>query len=278
MNLVGKIFAVIIPFAATIFMAFAIAVYATHKNWKEAVEKPETGFKAQIEKKKQELADLEKTRDLLAETLSKETTEKRQAIAKEETYRAAAEEKITRLTQERDELDKKQQEAIAAMAATQQNLDKLTTEVEGLRTNIRETQADRDKQFAQVVSLTDQMHQAMNATTRLKERNQQLAQDNAQLKHLAFVKGISLDPSDTPPPLRGKVLAVNQQDMLEVSLGSDDGLHEGNTLEVYRGNNYLGRMRVMKTDSDRAVGKIIPDFKKGTIQKGDDVATRFKVG
>ena len=40
----------------------------------------------------------------------------------------------------------------------------------------------------------------------------------------------------------------------------------------------LGRVEVLHASPDRSVGKILPGFKKGTIQKDDDVATRFKVG
>jgi hypothetical protein len=91
--------------------------------------------------------------------------------------------------------------------------------------------------------------------------------------------GLSKDtPVDgIPPQVRGKVLAINQNNMIEISLGSDDGLRAGHTLEIFRASNYLGRVEVLSTSTDRAVGKIIPGFKKGAIQKGDDVATRFKV-
>ena len=37
MNLVGKIFVVLILVMSVLFMAFAMAVYATHKNWREVV-------------------------------------------------------------------------------------------------------------------------------------------------------------------------------------------------------------------------------------------------
>ena len=37
MNLVGKIFVVLILILSVLFMAFAMAVYATHKNWREVV-------------------------------------------------------------------------------------------------------------------------------------------------------------------------------------------------------------------------------------------------
>ena len=37
MNLVGKIFVVLILVMSVLFMAFAMAVYATHRNWREVV-------------------------------------------------------------------------------------------------------------------------------------------------------------------------------------------------------------------------------------------------
>ena len=46
-----------------------------------------------------------------------------------------------------------------------------------------------------------------------------------------------------PPEMRGKVLAVNRDNMIEVSLGSDDGLRAGHTVEVYRGQQVLGPRR-----------------------------------
>ncbi len=163
------------------------------------------------------------------------------------------------------------------MTAGQSNLDKATKEVEGLRKEIRDSQNDRDKQFEQVVKLTDQVHQVEGEIIRLKEREGQIATQLATARNLLSRHSIPMSETDVPPPLRGKVLAVNQNDLLEVSLGSDDGLRTGNTLEVYRGTSYLGRVQVLTTQSDRSVAKILSDFKKGVIQKGDNVATRFKV-
>ena len=40
MNLVGKIFVVVILVMSVVFMAFAMAVYATHRNWREVVMRP----------------------------------------------------------------------------------------------------------------------------------------------------------------------------------------------------------------------------------------------
>ena len=46
MNLVGKIIIVSILITSILFMAVAMAVYATHKNWRESVLAPESGLQA----------------------------------------------------------------------------------------------------------------------------------------------------------------------------------------------------------------------------------------
>jgi uncharacterized protein YlxW (UPF0749 family) len=278
MNLVGKIFAFLVLAMSLVFMAFAVAVYGTHKNWRDVVENPNTGLKAQIAKEQTRQQELKDEIDKLTAQISEEDVAKRKALADLETTRAQSDAKLKESQVQRDELQKSNQEAIAAMTAGQGNLDKMTKEVEVLRKEIRDAQTDRDKSFEQVVKLTDQVHQVTNEITRLKEREGQLAQQLASARMILSKRGISIGETDVPPPLRGKVLAVSQNDLLEVSLGADDGIRTGNTLEVFRGSSYLGRVQVLTTQSDRAVAKILPDFKKGVIQKGDDVATRFRVG
>jgi hypothetical protein len=68
------------------------------------------------------------------------------------------------------------------------------------------------------------------------------------------------------------VLAVGQNGLVEISLGRDDGIREGHQLDVYRGGQYLGRIEIRRTQDDKSVGQILPGFRKGFIQQGDDVA------
>jgi len=53
------------------------------------------------------------------------------------------------------------------------------------------------------------------------------------------------------------------------------GLREGHKLEVFRGNAYLGRVVIRRTEPDRAVAEIDPAYRKGSIRKGDRVATKL---
>ena len=64
---------------------------------------------------------------------------------------------------------------------------------------------------------------------------------------------------------------------VEVTIGADDGLKPGNTLEVFRGSKYLGRLDVVSTSPDKSVGKVDRRFLQGQIQEGDRVATRIKL-
>jgi cell division protein FtsL len=273
MNLLGKIFVVLIFVMSLVFATFAIGVYATHQNWKAKA----ASLKTTIDERNTELearkADIEK----LNAEIEKEAVAKREALAKLETERVELAKDHDNLTKERDALLAQRQQAVAALDTAQQNLAKLTTEVNTLRDEIREAQARRDKSFDEVVRLTDQIHQARGELKRLSERDVQLAGQLAKAEGVLKMNDLSKDmPLDGRPPLaRGKVLAINRDDMIEISLGSDDGLRAGHTLEVFRASRYLGKVEVLTTSNDRAVGKIIPGFKKGAIQRGDDVATRF---
>ena len=276
MNLIGKIFVVLIFVMSLVFMSFAVAVYGTHQNWKKAAADKETA-------RKNAVADLTKAQEekaALEAAVEKERNAVRQSLAKLETEKNELTAQRDALVQERNALMVKDKDAVAALDASQQNLKALTTEVEGLRGEIRTAQGDRDQHFARVIDLTDQIHQAQGEMKRLEERRIQLASQVAQQNQVLNANNLTKDtPVDNiPPQMRGKVLAVNRDNMLEVSLGSDDGLRAGHMLEVSRGSKYLGRVEILRTTPDRAVGRILPGFKKGAIQKDDDVATRFKVG
>jgi len=276
MNLIGKIFVLLVFVMSLVFMSFAIAVYGTHQNWKKAATDVEVKRKAAV-------ADLQKAQEekaALDTEIQKERAAVRQTLGKLETERNELQVVRDELTKQRDALMVKDKEAVAALDTAQQNLAKLTNEVEGLRGEIRDAQGQRDKHFSRVVEVTDQLHQTQGELKRIEERRLQLASQVAAQGQVLNAHGLSKDtPVDgLPPQVRGKVLAVNRDNMVEISLGSDDGLRTGHTVEVFRGSKYLGRVEVLQAAPDRSVGKVLPGFKKGAIQKDDDVATRFKVG
>ena len=73
------------------------------------------------------------------------------------------------------------------------------------------------------------------------------------------------------PSVDGLVSQVKQTagaQLVEVTIGADDGLKQGNTVEVYRGSRYLGRIEILKTSPDRAVGRVDRAIPAGTDSGG----------
>ena len=80
MTLVGKIFTMLIFVMSILFMAFAVMVFATHRNWKEYVTNPTTGLQKQLDLAKQAKTDADAQMARLKEDLRNEQAARASAI------------------------------------------------------------------------------------------------------------------------------------------------------------------------------------------------------
>ena len=283
MNLVGKIFIVLIFVMSVLFMGFAVAIYASHTNWKTAVDAPGTGLKAQLDKEKAKSNDLTSERTRLEEERDKEELAKRKALSSLETERQTLTEQADAATKELTQRTQEVRKATATLAAAHDTLSTLREEVDKLRAEIRQEQEEKDNAVSKVVELTDQLHDSANDLKVLQTRNSDLAEEHAGALDVLRKHDLKPDPAvyaAEAAKVDGLVLAVRNTGLIEVSIGEDDGLLVGHTLEVYRtaasGGTYLGKVEVVQVEPDKAACKILPAFQKGTIQKGDRVASKLK--
>jgi hypothetical protein len=73
------------------------------------------------------------------------------------------------------------------------------------------------------------------------------------------------------PGVSGKVTFVDRAwNFVILDVGVDSGVVPNGELIVYRGRQFLGKVRVTKVDPNDAVAEILPDV-KGDIQIGDAV-------
>ena len=289
MNLLGKIFVVAILVMSVFFMGLSVVVYATHKNWVAAINRPQTdvkpgeplGLKFQLQEAQAKAKDLDDRLTKLKNEVDSETAARRAQLAKLQS-------ELTDVTKERDQLvineaglQQKSRVALEDAQQAQQMLDAKIAEIETLREQIAKAYSDRDQRFDDLVKLTDEYNQAVNDLERANANTLQLTANVASYKKAADRKGVDLnEPVDNiPPKLDGIVLASHSGGMIEMSLGADDGLRRGQRAFIYRNHagssRFLGVVEVVTTTPDRSVGKVIPEFKKGPIEREDRVATRL---
>lgn len=159
----------------------------------------------------------------------------------------------------------------AELAKARAMMAELRQQAAQLQQKMQELQAERDKQFQRVAELTDRLQRMVNEV-------KQLQAENARL--LARVRRPPRYASRyaTLPSREGLVTAVVKPGTVEISLGSDDGVLKGHFLQVYRvysnARAYVGRIEVVKSESDKSVCRIDPAYGRGNvIHKGDRVTT-----
>ena len=291
MTLTGKILVMLIMVMSVVFMTFALMTYATHTNWRDLVEnqtaqpgKP-LGLRKQLEQLNDEITRLEDINLELKTQADNERRDYQQRIARMEDTITTLTGDVTRLTGQRDDLDGQLRESVAAMQVHQKELAERRDELAKVRAEILDVHRAKDDHFVQVVKLTDNINMLKGELERLKVRNVQLGEQIvAQQRILAYhnISDHTPENRDQPPRVEGKILALDPgpEKLVEISIGSDDGILNGHQLEVFRlsgaSPRYLGRIQVVRTDPDRAVAKVIPGSMKAAFERDDHVATRLR--
>lgn len=290
MSFVGKILVVVQLVLSVFFMAFAGAVYSAHMNWRKAF----TDQKAAFQKKDGELRDAVSQMEKTKTELTARITAAEQKASEVEVVLKGREQDVARLTKELADAQ------VARKTASEQSL------IAGRESATRKTEADNQRglnhgltgqletEFAERTKLEDQLRSREVSLESATKKNKELLSRLALMQQALQAAGITADVTqlatkdNPPPPLDGVVmetLPAKKQggtELIEISLGSDDGLKRGHEMTVYRsglqGNQrprFLGRIRLVSITPDKAVGQVIESSRNGVIQKGDNVTTKL---
>lgn len=283
MTFIGKVFTVSIFVMSLVFMGLSVVVFATHKNWKMLVtndtpsDEYDLGLVHQLAHLNETNNNLRNELDGVSNQLAVEQSARRHRIAVLETKRQELADLLEAKEADLRASQATEGEAVEAAKLAELTVKSLRGEVEGLRDEIRDVQGARDTLFLHVVDLTDKLHGAAGLEKNLKERQNDLLAEISRYK--LVMDKIGVDPNMSvekiPPDVDGVVTAVSSKNLIEISLGSDDGLKTGHRLEVFRNNMYLGFAVILKTDPDRSVAKIDEKSQRGLIKVQDRVATKL---
>jgi peptidoglycan hydrolase CwlO-like protein len=276
MSLLGKIFTVFILLASFGLMIIAMFVYATHKNWAQDY--------ATVKSSLQTAQTLNSTLETKYQNQISQLEAERQAAQQEVAKLSSELETVTHLNANMqtqvDQLTAQQRATTALVNATEDNNQRLFGEVQQLRGDIAQNQQARDEAFAKTLEATTNLHVTAGQLQTLRERSAQLVKQLSEA--IARIREAGLDPEGpVVVQARGKITRTSRADgrqLIEISIGYDDGIRPGQTVEVFRGERYLGRATILRADPDVSVGQVLREFQQGQIQEQDDVATKLRVG
>lgn len=289
MSFVGKILVVVQLVLSVLFMAFAGAVYSAHQNWRKTALANDKKFQDEVKSK----GDLQKDFDKLKDATAKEVKDVNERADR-------AESGLRTVKQDADQFAKENKDLKVALATAQQNEKVADDEAKSRRDEAllqREINtkllASRDGLFKEKTRLEDEV-QGLNTNVNVAGlKVKDLLSQVAMYRRLLEANNISTDPQELavnislPPRVEGIIRDVRtppergKTELVEISLGSDDGLAIGHELFVYRSGlltgekgKYLSKIRVVHTTPDRSVAEVL-DNRNGIIKRGDNVKTKL---
>jgi len=215
-------------------------------------------------------AQIEQLQAKLGETERKLSDKTNELIA-EKGKRESAEASVGRIAQ-LQELDKNRAERLE-----KRNQELLSQTIDLQKRN--QDLNNRVKELTQQVTIKEEQVRA------LKEQRYALEQQLAAIQKSSQVVGAPPAPGTVveaaalgappPVPIRGQILEV-KGNVASISVGSADGVTEGMSFIVYRGKEYLGKLRITTVEPNRSGGDLA--LVRGEIRPQDRVADERSFG
>jgi hypothetical protein len=287
MTFVGKVFTVLILVLSLVFMAFSVFAYVAPKNWRDVVMRTpeqaalepgkEVGLLPQLKQAKEKIKDLQDELAAKEQKLRFEQIQRREVVSKLETEKQLAIAERDALKVKVVEAQKQSVDALARWKEANATLATQTGELNGLRAEIRDIQSINMNLDSSVRLLTDTNHDLKMKFAGLNERSLQLSGQLIKARRVLNWLGVNENTSieEAVPVVNGFVTERLASGPIEITIGSDDGLRPGHQLDVFRGKNFISRVRVTEIRPDVAVCEELRNYRKDLIKRGDRVTTKL---
>jgi multidrug efflux pump subunit AcrA (membrane-fusion protein) len=140
-----------------------------------------------------------------------------------------------------------------AQKTAEAQVQQLTSTLGGKDALVKQAQDDLAASQSEVKIIQDQLQETQSQIDQLKK----------EFKNIG--------PGYIPPGVSGKVTFVNRAwNFVVLNVGLTNGVVPNGELIIYRGRDFLGKVKVTSAESSTSVADIMPDA-KADIQVGDDV-------
>lgn len=286
MTFVGKLLVIIQLVLSICFMVLAGAVFTRHMTWMETARELEAAVASRDVDFQKLDADKNKIIKDLEAVVAQVRNDATNAKAELRLAQNEIENQKIQIDTQKTELNT--QQALASISGEEAKI-RREEALSGRRIN-EQLNAALNDQNQRVRQLEDELFNKEVGAKSLEEKYDVMLKSVATLRKVLVANQLDPDPNTyarklAPPPLvMGKVLDTKKsgrgtsRQLIEVSIGSDDGITEGNVLYVYRigeQNKYLGQIKLELVTPDRAVGVVVERAKNGVIEREDYVTTKL---
>jgi hypothetical protein len=275
MTLAGKIITGLILVLSIIFLTIGVMVNASHQAWKEKALANKTIIETLQREKQAIMAEIaRKDREIQTEKVARVLR-----IQQLESQLQLAQRDQEQL---RVELGAQITKASENQAIAKQNEERLAEQdgiIDGLQTQLRTLTEDIASQREKVVAMTNQIFELEGEKRSLETTRDGLAAQNATMSKVLKKNGLTeTDLTDhIPPAIEGRVVSVSDN-TIALSIGTDDGMRIGHTVDIYRGDRYVGTAQITDADENRSAARIDPNLTRFAVQSGDRVTTKWVLG
>jgi predicted nucleic acid-binding Zn-ribbon protein len=289
MGYIGKTLVILNLVAAVIVAGFLAFDFATRANWKDRLD---DAAAQTVASRAATAAEQDHWKDLKARVDT--AVSERDKLRKElDALKADYQTKINEQKDIASNFERSERESKAIETAAKAEAARLRDEIKVHRKDVEERDktivALEDKIKTHITDAVTAQGQVNTLKTRLNTLLDQLEEANKKLARAETRGGdrttvAKRSGAKNPPSayVKGRVTGVlRDKGLIEISLGTDQGVNPDNTLEVYRLKprpEYLGTLKILDADHHKAVGRLLPSeggVRRSTVEKGDVVASRI---
>ncbi len=289
MSFVGKFFVVMQILLSVTFMGFAVTVFTYQTDWKTEAEKKEANY----QQANLQLQNLQGEFDKFRQDNTASLKDAQDRAERAEATLVGLKRTVEDLQGEKEQVSNLLQSQTSLAEISEDEAESRRTEAMTQRAANAVLHAKLKKKTDDCLVVEDELYNVKTVRDLLITKNKELTKELAFLRKVVRNNGLETDrriynaQNDPPPKVDGLVIKAGKNkkgsvDLVEISLGSDDGLVKGHILSIFRSGlqpgeeaKYLGQIKLVYVDSDQAVGEIVQKAKSGIIKRGDNVTSKL---
>ena len=282
MTFVGKILVLVILAFALFFLALSTVVFTATSNWQGAY----TGVTKERDALNQQLNTAKTELETQQAALQKEVADREAQVGALQATGAQLDEQIQGLQTETTSLRTQVEEAQRTSQTNVQIAQSTTQEAAQLREQFQAAQKVANDYAAQQSQLNEQIFLLQRQLDTASQNNEDLRDAVANYQNYLQSRGLPSDPEQVrlaadgttvSPDIEGRVLRVEARgELIEISIGSDDGVVAGQEYSIYRTGDtpqYIAKIRITLAEADTAVARVTESYLGRKVKEGDNVSS-----